>query len=537
MKSADACAARSVPQPETRQVKNRYSKEGARRSLVYTVTFRVLSQLSTILSYVVIVRGMTEHDFGVFNLLYGFIPVVGTVVSLGIEQTLRRYQPEYLRTGQDGHAAWLVRVVASIRFATTVLVVLLLIGIWNWVAPIFQLGPYRFQFILFSALIMLAFQSRILQLSLASHMMHGYSVGSLAVIPFVKLLAYLGLWLTERFTLEAAIFADTAAYGVGYILLRIVHYMRCRPPPGVKVSAPVKEERKRMVKYGLYNNFNDVGSVLLGVRSDNFFIAALLNAVAVGGYAFYTRLNEMVNNASPSRLFDNVIEPVFFATPPEHAGVRIPRYFTLLLNLNLPLQWAAFAYAAAYHHEIVATLFAGKFIEWSPLLPLVIAFGLLGVIATPVTLVAQYAEKAAVILFSKVAVIYQVIATLTLIPVIGIYGAAIATGTGTLLKNLIIWWHVRSSARWLNFRAVLLMSTLIWGPAIGLCILAKEFVPAPMLVHMAFGLIVMSIAGTLYLRSPAIAESDREILGTLLKGRESRVLQLIGLLRPGAKAA
>jgi O-antigen/teichoic acid export membrane protein len=149
-----------------------------------------------------------------------------------------------------------------------------------------------------------------------------------------------------------------------------------------------------------------------------------------------------------------------------------------------------------------------------------------------VTLVAQYAEKAAIILFSKVAVLFQVIATLTLIPWIGIYGAAIATGSGTLLKNLIIWWHVRDRARWLNFRAMLLMSALIWGAAIGVCLLVKYFVPAPVLAHMAFGVLICSMAGLLYLRSPAIADSDREILGGLLRGREARILKLVGLVRP-----
>jgi len=42
---------------------------------------------------------MSKTDFGVFNLLYSFIPLVGTVASLGLEQTLRRFQPEYLRQG------------------------------------------------------------------------------------------------------------------------------------------------------------------------------------------------------------------------------------------------------------------------------------------------------------------------------------------------------------------------------------------------------------------------------------------------------
>ena len=47
-----------------------YSKGRVRRSLFHTVFFRALSQLATVGSYVVLVRGMTEQAFGVLNLLY-----------------------------------------------------------------------------------------------------------------------------------------------------------------------------------------------------------------------------------------------------------------------------------------------------------------------------------------------------------------------------------------------------------------------------------------------------------------------------------
>jgi hypothetical protein len=63
-----------------------YSRDNARRSLIDTVAYRAMSQLATVLGYVVMVRGMTEEDFGVFNLLYAFIPVVSTFASLGLEQ-------------------------------------------------------------------------------------------------------------------------------------------------------------------------------------------------------------------------------------------------------------------------------------------------------------------------------------------------------------------------------------------------------------------------------------------------------------------
>ena len=76
-----------------------YSKGRVRRSLFHTVFFRALSQLATVASYVVLVRGMTEQAFGILNLLYAVIPVISTTASLGIEQTMRRYQPEYLQSG------------------------------------------------------------------------------------------------------------------------------------------------------------------------------------------------------------------------------------------------------------------------------------------------------------------------------------------------------------------------------------------------------------------------------------------------------
>ena len=46
-----------------------YSQRNARQSLIDTVAFRVLSRISALLGYVVIVRGMAIRDFGAINLL------------------------------------------------------------------------------------------------------------------------------------------------------------------------------------------------------------------------------------------------------------------------------------------------------------------------------------------------------------------------------------------------------------------------------------------------------------------------------------
>jgi O-antigen/teichoic acid export membrane protein len=256
-----------------------------------------------------------------------------------------------------------------------------------------------------------------------------------------------------------------------------------------------------------------------------------MNPIAVGTYAFYARLNEMAANLIPIRLFENVIAPLFFAVRPEEATERLPRYFTLLMNLNLVLQLPLMAYTLVYHREIVQVLFGGKFIEYSSLLPLIVAFALSdNVISIPVTMAAQYFEKMSVMLKSQLFGLYQIVAMLSLIPLAGVYGAAIATGTLHLFRNLYIWWHVRARVRWLNGSRVITMGLIIWGAAIAACYALKTATNLPPIANMICGIAICGLAGLIYIRSPAISESDRSILGGVLHGGEAQLLRWLGVL-------
>lgn len=511
-----------------------YNAGTTRRSLIDTVAFRAVSQLATVLSYIVLVRGMPKEDFGIYNLLYSFIPVIGTVASFGLEQVLRRYQPEYLGTGNLPGALWLVRFVASARFFSNVVLIGLVLLTWNYVTPIFHLAPYRIQFAYFSILLLIHFQAQILQLSLASHMLHRYSVGSVAVLSVGKLFAYTLMFWMGVFTLPRAIFADTAAYALAYMFLRGIYRTHCLRREPRSTYRPAKTERSRMLRYGLLNNFNDAGTLLLGGTVSNFFIAAFIDPISVGIYAFYGRLNEMAINILPVRLFDNVIQPLFFSIKPAEADQRVRLVFTFLLDINLILQWPMLAYAIVYHADLVQVLFGGKFGEYSALLPLVFAFSTINSIAVPVTLVAQHEEKTAVILLSKVFVLYNLAALVFLLPVAGIYGAVFATGSAQALKNLFIWWRVRTRAVWLNARALLLTATLLWGAIVAACLALRLTVHVPPVVHLALGGLICAAGSLIYLRSPAICASDRAIFASVFRGKESRILRQLGLLAPVA---
>jgi O-antigen/teichoic acid export membrane protein len=480
----------------------------------------------------VLVRALPEQSFGIFSLLYSFIPVISTVASLGLELTLKRFQPEYLRSGDTAAAAWLLRVVMILRFVSNALILALILLAWNLVAPLFKLGAYRTDFVFFALVVLLYFQGRILEFALGSHMLHRYAVGSTVLLAVAKLLAYLILAKMHALTLRTAILSDAVAYGLAYLFMWVAYHAIAADSRAVARYRPPAAERKRLWRYALFNNFNDAGSILLYVQTDNFFIAALLNPVAVGAYAFYTRINAMASNLTPIRLFENVLQPLFFAIPREQARERVPRYFTLLLNCSLAVQLPIIAFTTAYHREIVALLLGGKFHELSWLLPVIIAFGTTSnVLAIPVTSVAQYQERASLILLSQAFGIYQVCCMIVLVPRMGLLGAAFATGTYHLFRNLFVWWKVRGEARWLNFRAVVTCTPLIWGSAVVGCLELKRVMGAPPLIAMVCGIAVCALAELVYLRSPALSRSDRELLAQLFHGREAWVLQRLGLLK------
>jgi O-antigen/teichoic acid export membrane protein len=513
-----------------------YDRSKARRSLFDTIAYRIASQLATAIGYVVLVRAMSKEDFGVFSLLYSFIPLVGTAASLGLEQTLRRFQPEYLRQGGVRPAVWLVQRVATLRLATNLVVLALVLLAWDHIAPRFDLGGSRRPFEIFCFLILLHFQTQILQMSLAGYMLHRFSVGSIALLSGVKLVGYSTLALTGGLTLRAAILVDLASYAVVYVFLRTMYARKCTAGVSKEPYRPTGEERKRLVKYGLFNNFNDAGTLFLDSRIDNFFIAAFMNSVAVGIYSFYMRLNEMAMNVLPGRLFDNVIQPMFFAVKPAESRTRLPQYFTFLLNANLLVLWPLLAFSVAYHSELIHVVFGGKFVEQSWLLPMIIGFATVNSFSTPVALVAQYEEKPHIQLLSKVFALYNVGALIVLIPIFGLYGAALAIGSSQILKNVFVWWFVRGRASWINAGPAIVIGATLWGGAVALCLAIKASVGAPALAQLAIGAVVIGTAALIHVRSAALCASDREILLRLFQGREVGLLRVLGLLQPPTDA-
>ena len=378
-----------------------YTRKSARTAVFHALLFRIPAQAAALVSYVVLVRWLPETEYGVYSLLYATLPVIGTLMSFGMENTLGRYQPEYLRKGENRLANRLSRNIALLRLTTTAVFLAAILVFWDEIAPFFDIAGYRDHFMLFGLLILTHFQCHILSISLSAHLLQKYSVGLMAMFSVLKLVGYALAFGLQMFTLRTAILVDLVAYLILFACLKYAYSSKPDHRKG-ELTALSPEEKKRLFRYAAYYSFNDVGALTLDTHKDNFFIAAMLDKVAVGAYAFAYRFNQILARVSPVYLLESVVQPLFVSLDHRKDPQKVQRYFSLLMTAAFTVRVPLFAFTVAYHREIVEVLFGGRFLEYSYLLPMTALFAIGFVISVPVTLVAQQQEKAQFVLASKI---------------------------------------------------------------------------------------------------------------------------------------
>ena len=329
--------------------------------------------MASFLGSVVLVRTLSQNDFGIYSLFYALVPVISTVLSLGLENTLRRYQPEYLSQGENRLAHLVVRRIGAIRLVANIVLALLTLLLWDKIAPFFKIAGYRDYFLLFSLIVITHFQCSILNSALSSHLLQKYSAGVVAAFSLTKLLGYVAGVVLFDLNLWLVFSIDLGAYLMFYASQKYFYQTRADHSKGTLDGVP-KEERRRMVRYGAYYNFNDAGTLALFSSTDNFFLAALMDPIAVGAYSLAVRLNDMIQYATPLRQLDSVVYPMFFALDYRNYPEKVRKYFTLLLSLSLLEKIPILAFMYCYHAELVQVVFGGKFVEYSFLLPAVLLF-------------------------------------------------------------------------------------------------------------------------------------------------------------------
>jgi O-antigen/teichoic acid export membrane protein len=497
-----------------------------RSALVSSAIYRVLSQAAGVATYVLLVRIMTEYDYGIYSLFYSVPAVMGAVLSLGIGNALLRFLPEYFAKRDFGLVRHFVSWALRIRLLTNAFFLVLCIVFWDQIAPIFEVQHLRPAFLIFTAIVLTHFQCRILTIMFGANLMQRWSSGLNTGFALAKLVGYY-IVSASGVSLEAILVVDLVTYLLWYLALRITYFTKIpRPTEGTQFST---EEKKRVVRYAAFYNFNDVGVVALQTTGDRLFIAAFLNPVAVGAYAFCTGLNAMFRRATPVSFFHGVIEPLIFTLDYPRQADRARRYFQVLVKINYLVRFPIFVLFAAVPAQIIHVVFGGKFIEYQSLLVAAFFFPTLYCFQEPVTIMAQLGERAGIILASKIFAPVKVVAALVLIPLFGVYGAIIATGTAELLKTLFVWFFVRKVASFRGTELFFLVQVGTWA----ICWATITWVIRDMqnFQALATAVVIVGLFALLGLRFAYFDSQESALIRKLIGNRASRLLEVTGVIK------
>jgi len=498
-----------------------------RQAVVHNIIYRSLSQLATALTYVYMVRMLSQDEFGIYHLFYSIPPVISAVFSFGIANALSRYLPEYFNNGQFPLAKSLLAWGMRLRLVTSILVLSASLIFWEQFSSLFKIAEYHTYYVLFAATVVTHFQCRLITTSLSAYLLQQWSMGLTAGFIIVKLIGYVLVAAIDEFSLWTALVVDLIAYLLWYVGLAWANKTRI---PWTKDKASFSStEKRRVIRYGLYNNFNDIGTLTLNSRTDNLFIAAFMSPAFVGAYAFCTQLESMSQKVLPARFFGTIVRPLIFRLDYKTQSHRVRQYFQFLLRVNYLILFPIFVFIASVPDALVMVVFGGKFIEFTSVLVATFAFSFASGFNQPVTIVAELAERADIILASKIFAIYNILANIVLIPAFGIMGAVVATGSAILFKNTFIWIFVRKVANFEGMGRFFAAQLLMWFA----CFLLLRTVSTllPDLYTLLLAGPVMLVAVVISWRITDFSVRDRELLQKLGGRRAQKALRFMGVIQ------
>ncbi|MBD3343014.1 MAG: oligosaccharide flippase family protein [Candidatus Lokiarchaeota archaeon] len=431
------------------------------KSAKHIAILKPISQIVSFLATVLLVRLLSENDYGIYNLFYSLIGLLGMIASFGIANTLQRFMPEYYARKEYIVAHKLYKISSIIRLISNIVILGLIFLLWESIAPILKIEAHKKIFILFSIIILLNMQRRLLEVCLNSFFLQKNTQILSIAFMLIRCAGYL-IALLKNLDLWSVFVIDLAAHLIIFICLHVIYKFRIPIDKG-ELHEIIIEEKRRLTRYSLFHNFNDIGNSILAVNFDNFIIVMYLNPVMVGVYSFSQRVSHMIKGLNPVNYFIDVIRPIFFSFDSKRETTKINQIYNLLIKLSHLFYIPILFFLINYRDEIINTLFAGKFIEYSLVLVGVFFFAMLNSFQQPIGLIAQLKEKADIILYSKVFAVYNIIADILLIKYFGVWGAVFATGTATFFKTIFIWYFLKNDITHKNLASFFTKLISFWA--------------------------------------------------------------------------
>jgi O-antigen/teichoic acid export membrane protein len=488
---------------------------GSIHQYIAAVVIAVFSALTSIY----IIRGFTVDDFGIYNFFISIIATAQVVTSLGLGPTVQRYLSEFIENKNNYLQKRIVSVSMLIRFGAAFVFVLILLSAEDWIISIFNLPASSEKLFPFLTLIiLLSLESQLLGdstlLALFENRYRNFSRIIYTCLKFI--LFYFSL------SMGYGIFGVLASWLFVEIVLFLLFLFKTYK---VIFTLPVKQEDirpmpiRRIVNFGGYLVIAQAGYFFRDKAADIFILSYFLGTYEVGLYSFAFGIPLMLLYFSPGSTLRGVLTPLLVRSYIKTKDKQQLSYFFKLINKTIAFSTLPFFMVLMIlADKVIANVFNSEYLKVTNLFILSLGFMMIQQFVYAYTLIIYTLENTRIIFIGSFFAFYNLVMDFILIPILGILGAILATGSAGIL--LLLYYNfamkldgtIQLKYPWRSFAIFFLNSAV----AAIVAFLLRDFINGiPSLIC------VLAIAGIVYLGlcylNKGFDEKDRKIFNEAIK--------------------
>lgn len=404
-------------------------KKGIKGS-VYNYLGKAGYSLFNFLILVYVVRQLTVENFGVYNLLKNILTVGLIISGLGLPQTLDRFIPEFRGAGNFEKVKSLFSTSVFIRLGLGLIFVFIInifktqIGsVFNFSQNLYNLLPY------FSLVILIHIENQLFgDTLLIANLRHKYWNGVRVVYGGIKF----GLFILVLYK-GLGMFWLVLAWALSELLLFIMYFIKTAGWLSFK-SLNFKVFNKRILSFMGVSFLIVIGTITREITIDNFLISRYLGTEEVGLYSFVFGIPLMLLKFSPGERLKNLFLPIFIEKYSKNKKMAtLEKMFSFYTKVIFFLSLPMFVGVAVLAGPIIKIIFDPKYIEIINLFRLALLFVFFRSFLYPYEVILKTTEKINIILYGALFTVYNIVMGIIFIPMMGLIGAIIASGTTGIL--------------------------------------------------------------------------------------------------------
>ena len=382
--------------------------------------------------------------YGIFGLFLGTTNYINTLGNAGTGEVAKRFVPEFAEKGDIRSIARTVRGLVAIRLLVSAFVLAVIVLFFDKIGPLLKIGEYRTLFTFFAFGILFTLEARLMFSVYWGLLRQPFYMVVFTAFNIFRLVGFY-LVLGNGGGLVGALAVDAASNLLFFIGLYLPFIFEFDPRAPKTHRIPIR----RMVRYGAFMYSSNLGHIFFNTTTDLYIISAMLGKVELGLYAFAVTLGQAIMRWMPDKLVGSVIETVVYRDyTRKNSADALPEQFSKVVTMQAFFVLPTAIFLITFARPLIERVFDAKFLPAAGICGGLAVVFAVAAFKFPLNLVATSLEKTKLLFISQtVFAIYNLVADIILIPILGLWGAVIATGTAYIFMVAGIWIPLSRSVR------------------------------------------------------------------------------------------